>query len=270
MDGVLRSPGDIGAVPPSPVALMYHAVVRVGEAAVDGVYTLGATAFEHQLDRIAGTHGMGASVRDWLAGASPARVLLTFDDGRSSDHDVATEALLRRGMRADFFINPANVGKPGYASWVALREMSSAGMSIQSHGYEHRYFTGIPAVRLREELKRSKSVIEDRIGAPVTLLAPPGGRMPHGLAGLARTCGYERVVSSRPGRIADPSALVLPRMAVTTRITPNEFDQWIRGQGSSIWRRRVVYSGLAAAKRILGDARYEKVRSRALTDAGET
>jgi len=35
---------------------------------------------------------------------------------------------------------PAQVGGRGYASWAQLREMSDAGMSIQSHGYSHDYF----------------------------------------------------------------------------------------------------------------------------------
>lgn len=247
------------------VALMYHALFRNGGVPPpDRVYTLEATTFERQLDRIIEVHGTAGCVRDWLSGATDTRILLTFDDGRASDYDIAFAALRRRNMRADFFVNPANVGTRGYTGWNALREMSMAGMSIQSHGYEHRYFTHFHPHELRQSLYAARCVIEDKIGTSVTLLAPPGGRMPTGLVELARECGYQRIVSSRPGRVAHTSTSVLPRMAVTTRLAANEFDRWLAGDAISIWRHRLAYSGLAAAKRLLGDARYEKARSRAL------
>lgn len=250
------------------VALMYHALFRDGgDPPPDRVYTLAATTFERQLDRIVEVHGTAGCVRDWLSGTNDARILLTFDDGRVSDYDIAFAALQRRNMRADFFVNPANVGRRGYAGWIALREMSMAGMSIQSHGYEHRYFTHLPPKELRGSLYAARCVIEDKVGAPVTLLAPPGGRMPTGLIELARECGYQRIVSSRPGRVARKSGGVLPRMAITTRLGANEFDRWLVGHAVSIWRRRLAYSGLAVAKRLLGDARYEKARSRVLAVA---
>ena len=251
------------------VALMYHALsqgaVPPGQ---DPHYTLDEARFRAQLRRIDAAGG-GTCARDWLADAATQRVLLTFDDGHVSNHRIAFPALVEHGMRADFFVNPGNVGKAGYASWQDLREMSDAGMSIQSHGYDHVYLTTLDARTLRDRLRAARERIEDGVGAMVTLLAPPGGRMPQGLAAVARECGYRHVLSSRPGRIAGGShAHVLPRLSVTTVIDERRFAAWVTGDAMTIAREQVRYGALALAKRLLGDARYERMRAQALPGGG--
>lgn len=251
------------------VALMYHALsddeVPRGQ---DPHYTLGERRFRAQLRLIAG-HGGGGCARDWLAGRHAHRVLLTFDDGHASNHRHAFPALAEAGMRADFFVNPANVGKPGYAGWSDLREMSAAGMSIQSHGYDHVYLTGLDPRTLRDRLYAARIAIEDQVGTCVTLLAPPGGRMPSGLAGVARQCGYHHVLSSRPGRIvADRKSRILPRMPVTSSLDERRFGAWIAGNPLAIAREQLRYGTLSLAKRLLGDSRYERVRMHALDGRG--
>src|SRR5215470_6569503 len=53
----------------------------------------------------------------WTRGGSEqsprASVVLTFDDGRAADYEIALPLLLAAGMRAEFFINTARVGRPG-------------------------------------------------------------------------------------------------------------------------------------------------------------
>lgn len=248
------------------IALMYHAVVG-GKAAggPDPHYSLPLAVLRRQLDEIGCRAGGATSVRDWLSSARPESVLLTFDDGHASDRRLAMPLLLERGMRADFFINPANVGRAGFASWPELREMAAAGMSIQSHGYEHRYFTELAPGQLRESLRAARLEIEVRIGSPVFLLAPPGGRMPRGFAEIARGCGYTHVLSSQPGWLRhEKDACVLPRVAVTAEVGEREFCRWLDGRRASILRQVVRYRALAIAKSVLGDARYERARERAL------
>lgn len=251
------------------VALMYHALSQgAPPPGQDPHYTLDEARFRAQLRRIA-TAGGGACARDWLADAASERVLLTFDDGHVSNHWVAFPALAESGMRADFFVNPGNVGSAGYASWQDLREMSDAGMSIQSHGHDHVYLTTLDPRTLRDRLRAARQRIEDGVGAPVTLLAPPGGRMPADLAAIARECGYRHVLSSRPGRIADVRpAHVLPRLSVTAAIDERRFAAWIAGDAMALAREQFRYGALALAKRVLGDARYERMRAHALPGGG--
>ena len=247
------------------VALMYHAVSRGGALpGQDPHYTLDAATFGIQLDWIDAAGG-GCSARDWLRDGERRPVLLTFDDGHASNYEVAFPALCARGLRAHFFVNPANVGRPGFATWAQLREMDAAGMSIQSHGYDHSYLTDLDPRALRERLHAARLRIEDGVGAVVTLLAPPGGRMPAALAETARECSYRHVLSSRPGTIrATRHAAVLPRLAVTAPLPAARLRAWIAGDAASILRERMRHGMLSAAKQVLGDARYERARLLAL------
>ncbi|WP_170185866.1 polysaccharide deacetylase family protein [Pseudoxanthomonas dokdonensis] len=247
------------------VALMYHALANGGQvpAGQDPVYTLPLQRFEQQLDHLRADGGGGSAI-DWLAGRNDARTLLSFDDGHLSNYTLAFPALVSRGMTADFFVNPVMVGKPGFADWSQLREMADAGMSIQSHGHDHVYFTGMSRQQLRASLVDSRQAISQRIGQPVTLLAPPGGRMPRGLLALARECGYAHVFSSRPGLVGDPGngARIFPRLAMTQAVGMDGFVHWVKADASSLRREQLRYGGLALAKRLLGDQHYERLRGR--------
>ena len=250
------------------VVLMYHALGTQGDvpAGQDPHYTLSAAAFARQMARVAEA-GTAGCVRDWLAGTRADATLVTFDDGHESNVNLAFPLLLASGLKADFFVNPANVGRAGFASWAQLRELHGHGMSIQSHGYDHTYLTDLPKPRLQQQLQRARLGIEDAIGAPVSLLAPPGGRMPPGLHRVASACGYARIVCSRPG-LARPAAAEVPRMAVTAATTDERLRRWLKHDRGAILRDRARYATLASAKRLLGDARYERLRARALADAG--
>lgn len=251
---------------PATVALMYHALSGPGSPSEgqDAHYSVSPAQFAAQLALVA-RHGGGVSARDWLAGTAQGAAILTFDDGHLSNYSLAMPALLEAGAGADFFVNPGRVGSPGFADWVQLREMAERGLSIQSHGWNHRYFTELAPVELREDLTRSRKTIEDRLGHAVRLLAPPGGRMPARLAEVARECGYSHVLSSQPGRLRDTGAPVLPRMAVTTQLDLATLQAWLAGRGLA--RARLRYATLGLAKRTLGDRGYERLRARLLGQA---
>ncbi len=245
-------------------ALMYHALggERSHAAGQDMHYSIPAARFDAHLDLLRRSAGGGTSARDWLTGSLASRALLTFDDGHLSNFTLALPLLAKHGARADFFVNPGRVGGDGFASWSQLAEMAAAGMSIQSHGWNHRYFTELAPAELREDLTRSRQAIEDRIGQAVTLLAPPGGRMPANLVDLARECGYTHVLGSQPGRIDDTRTMLLPRMAVTASLDETTLCDWLDGR--RIGRARLRYATLGLAKRALGDRGYERLRSRLL------
>src|SRR5436309_12842612 len=113
----------------------------------------------------------------WTRGAAepPARspVVLTFDDGRATDYKLAFPLLLAAGARAEFFINTATIGQPGYLAWGQVAEMHRAGMSFQSHAHDHVVLPGLPPRILKNELQTSKRLLEDRVGRGVDVLAAP-------------------------------------------------------------------------------------------------
>jgi peptidoglycan/xylan/chitin deacetylase (PgdA/CDA1 family) len=265
MTSAAREPTPDGEV----VVLLYHAIASPRPGAVpDPHYTLPADRFERQLDAIVAAGG-GSSAADGLRMESTVPVLITFDDGRESDYASAFPLLVKRGLRADFFVNPARVGTPGYCGWSQLREMAMAGMSIQSHGWDHRYFTDLAPQALDEDLRRSRQEIEDRVGQPVTLVAPPGGRAPRGLVARALRQGYTHVLGSRPGRWrrADGSPDV-PRFALTAVLADSSLQRWLSGDRVALARIVLRWRVLETAKHVLGDRAYERVRARLLGAPG--
>lgn len=245
------------------VALMYHALTGPGSP-LDGQdlhYSVPMDRFDAHLRLLAAHGGGGASARDWLSGARAGATVLTFDDGHLSNYSLALPRLLEHGASADFFVNPARVGSAGFADWAQLREMANQGMSIQSHGWDHRYFTELSPSELREDLRRSRAAIEDAIGQPVRLLAPPGGRMPADLPAVAAEAGYTHVLNSQPGFLSAQASL-LPRLAITAQIDEERLRAWLDGRG--VARARLRYAVLGLAKRALGDRAYERARARLL------
>jgi peptidoglycan/xylan/chitin deacetylase (PgdA/CDA1 family) len=253
--------GDIGAR--ETIALMYHVLLSGDDVGpgVDRHYAVGVPAFRAQLDLCQRLGGAVVSARDWIAGRRG--IIVTFDDGHASHYRVAFPHLQAMGGTADFFVNPAEVGTAGLATWAELAEMARAGMSIQSHGLEHRYLTQLSEPRLRDDLRRARGEIEDRVGRPVTLLAPPGGRRPPGLARIAAEVGYTHVLDSRPGVIRRGQGPTLGRFAITARLETRRIESWLRG-GYQRLAAEVRYGLLDLAKRALGDDAYERVRGRLL------
>ena len=244
------------------IALMYHAIGDPGAVGADAHYTVSLPGFEEQV-RLATRLGGGVvSARDWLAGRPG--VVFTFDDGHESNHHLGFPALIAAGASADFFVNPAQVGTPGFATWAELREMAEGGMSIQSHGLDHRYYlTSLSPERLREDLRRARQEIEEHVGKAVTLLAPPGGRCPPDLERAALEVGYTHVLDSRPATIRAGRGPTMGRFAVTAALDLATLESWIRG-GRARFVAEARYTALDLAKRLLGDRAYEIIRRRLL------
>jgi peptidoglycan/xylan/chitin deacetylase (PgdA/CDA1 family) len=239
------------------IALMYHAVGTSHAESADAHYTVATRAFGEQIELCQQLAGGIVSARRWLDGAKG--VVFTFDDGHLSNFTDAFPTLVAAKATADFFVNPAQVGQPGYASWAQLREMADGGMSIQSHGLDHRnYLTSLSPEVLREQLSRARQEIENHVGHKVTLLAPVGGRAPRGLAKVALEVGYTHVLNSRPGLVRS-GRITLPRLAVTAKLDLGTLESWLH-HGSALRKSQLRYAILALAKHALGDARYERVR----------
>ena len=78
------------------------------------------------------------SITNWKNNIS-GNVVLTFDDGFSSDFELVYPILKEMRMSATFFIVPNFVGKDGYMSWENIKQLSDDGMEIASHSLTHKY-----------------------------------------------------------------------------------------------------------------------------------
>jgi peptidoglycan/xylan/chitin deacetylase (PgdA/CDA1 family) len=87
-------------------------------------------------------------------------------------------------------------------SWDQVRSLRRAGMDVQSHTHTHRVLQTLDAPTLARELRVSRSLLEDAVGAPVRAISYPVGRPLGGAPDLrlaVRDAGYELGFSNGTG-----------------------------------------------------------------------
>jgi peptidoglycan/xylan/chitin deacetylase (PgdA/CDA1 family) len=138
---------------------------------------------------------------------------LSFDDGNSSDVEVAVPMLLERGLTAAFFIVSDRLGEAGYVSPGDVAAIARAGMAVGSHGATHRPWRALDEAELGRELTRSRATLEDHAGAAVTSAACPFGVYDRRVLRAVRGAGYERIFTS-DGGVAQADQWLQPRTSL--------------------------------------------------------
>jgi peptidoglycan/xylan/chitin deacetylase (PgdA/CDA1 family) len=210
--------------------LMYHGLGASPPADLgprERTYWLSTEAFGRQLALVRrGSHRVVGLYDSWADETgerrAPAPVVLTFDDGRASDYEVAFPMLLAARVPGAFFINTATIGRPGYLTWAQVVEMHRAGMSFQSHAHDHVVLPALSESALRAQLEISRQQIEDRVGRRVDFVAAPYGLLDRRLVNTAREVGYRAVCGSL-GWPARRRRAVVNRVAVYRETTDARF-----------------------------------------------
>jgi peptidoglycan/xylan/chitin deacetylase (PgdA/CDA1 family) len=100
---------------------------------------------------------------------------LMFDDGNASDVDIAFPRLVKRGLKAEFFILADRLVEPGRLDRNGVRELLRAGMTVGSHGWADRDWRKISPAEAYEEISMANRVIAELTGEPVPSVAIPYG-----------------------------------------------------------------------------------------------
>ena len=87
-------------------------------------------------------------------------VRISFDDGNSSDAELALPALQQRNLTATFFILSGRLGQPGSLTTADVRNLVQANMTVGSHGARHRPWRTISA-GLHQELTGTQQAIKE-------------------------------------------------------------------------------------------------------------
>ena len=252
------------------VCLMYHDVTaepRHGGTGGPEYFSVSREGFERQLAVIERLGLRGRSIAETIANPEGS-VAISFDDGDLGQATRAFPALAARGMTATFFVTSSWIGTKGYASWDQLREMRAAGMSIQSHTHTHPFLSELDEPRLREELRRSRQMLDGELGQRTTMLAFPGGDAPRPeLRHVLLDEGYEVIGTSRWGRNA-ASAGTSPRyiQRCTVRGAPSDeaFAAIATGSAWLSLKKQSRERVLAFLRASLGPTRYARLRRRFL------
>jgi peptidoglycan/xylan/chitin deacetylase (PgdA/CDA1 family) len=153
---------------------------------------------------------VGVAERDvWLSEADFAASLdairtlpeatVSFDDGNSSDLQIALPALLERGISATFFVVAGRLGEPDYLSAADLRTLRDEGMTIGLHGMHHQGWRGLSDDDLDEEISVARRRLEDAAGARLDAAACPFGAYDRRVLARLRRAGFAAVFTSDGG-----------------------------------------------------------------------
>jgi peptidoglycan/xylan/chitin deacetylase (PgdA/CDA1 family) len=168
--------------PTGVVVLLYHRVGGRSGIEVDLPVSLFAEQME-LLSRERRTVPLDEAVAALASVEPPERdpVVVTFDDGTADFADEAVPVLERFGIPATIYLATdhiergtpfPNQGTP--LSWSALRDTLSTGLvTVGSHTHTHRILARAGADEVADELDRSRSLIEERLGVPADHFAYP-------------------------------------------------------------------------------------------------
>ena len=194
-------------------------------------YAVSSRQFRDQLAQIKNgcyrVHSVRA-IAEAVDGIRPDRWAgITFDDGCASDYEKAFPLLLHAGICADFFLNTANIGKPGYLNWQQVQEMQKSGMAFHSHGHSHVVLSTLDRVAVEHELGTSRKILEDKLGCSVDFFSAPYGLLNRRVIREAFRLGYRGVCNSRQwtARVGDRR---INRVAVLRQTSPREFHRLLR------------------------------------------
>jgi len=155
------------------VILLYHRV-GAGEREID----LPLVLFQRHLAYLAGRDRV-VSLDEALAEGDG--VVLTFDDGYRDFHDHVLPLLVRHQLPAVLYLSTGLVDGEGgrgdgeALSWSQLREVVATGLvTVGSHTHTHADLSRAGERKAEEEMRRSKELIEDRLGVACRHFAYPG------------------------------------------------------------------------------------------------
>ena len=211
------------------LVLCYHALSE--DWAADLSVT--PSAFERQLSSLVERGYRGVAFSDAVAGVDGRAVAVTFDDAPRSVHRIALPIMEELGLVGTVFAPTAHVGSDepmgwsGVDRWLAgpheeellcmdreqLADLVERGWEVGSHTHTHPHLTELDQAGLREELERSRALLEGWLGADCRSLAYPYGDASPAVAAAARAAGYA-AAATLDASLKPVDPLLWPRVGV--------------------------------------------------------
>jgi peptidoglycan/xylan/chitin deacetylase (PgdA/CDA1 family) len=114
-------------------------------------------------------------------------LVLTFDDAYADFYTAALPVLRKHGFSSTLYVPTGCVGTTAWfnafmggevhpmMSWAALRDAHTEGVEIAAHSHTHPHMDLLSRGAVRDEVSRSRGLLEDHLGGPVDGFAYPFG-----------------------------------------------------------------------------------------------
>jgi peptidoglycan/xylan/chitin deacetylase (PgdA/CDA1 family) len=193
-------------------------------------FTFGATNFSPQrltrlLDFTASRGYVLRPLSEVLDLGDPRSLAISFDDAYEHLAHHLPWFIETYRLRPIVFVPTQHIGQPAtwdysyrlrplrHVSADQIKTLSSLGVEFGSHGHTHVDLTALDALRLREELSRSKGTLEELTGERVRYVSYPFGRFDSRVTDETAAAGYEYGFTMRFPRPDDPNPAI-GRLAV--------------------------------------------------------
>ena len=163
----------------------------------------------------------------------PKPVAITFDDG-FSDQLKAFDLLKKYNMKATFYIiiggDLSNwcIGAErknfscgdSYMSWQEITNIQKSGLiEIGSHTFNHLSLPSQTSAVQRDEIIRSKKILEDKLGIKINSFAYPYGKLDESLINMVKEAGYTNATGTVENSIMSLELIYnLPRLRSTLKL----------------------------------------------------
>ena len=125
-----------------------------------------------------------ASFAGVCAEAGKCVVTYTFDDALADQYTIAYPMFRKAGLPATFFIIGSKVGDPNgirnkverntpVMSWDQIRDMSTNGMEIASHGWAHAKYAKMGRDEILDDIRRNQVALKENVGVDCVSFASP-------------------------------------------------------------------------------------------------
>ncbi len=243
---------------------MYHEVNTKSvfpelEKYINKKYIVDNCCFEEQLCYMNSHHYKAVTISELpKIQAMDKTAAVTFDDGYMGNYLYAFKTLRKFDFKATFFITTDWIGLPNMLGWKELKEMSESGMEIGSHTCSHLLLGEEPENRIREELQKSKLLLESNLNKKIEVISYPNGNFNQTVNKIALECGYSTACVSEFGYWDTASkGFIIPRIPAVNTI--KSFRSILKNNNPYVFKELALDKIKKGLKKLIGGRIYNRL-----------
>ena len=147
------------------------------------------------------------------------KILLTIDDGFSSFYENAWPILKKKKIPFILFVNTREVGSFNYMTWDQIKEVSKENfVEIGNHSHSHEYLVDESDSVIREDIKKSILIFEDKLGKNSKFFSYPFGEYSLNFKEIIKSLKFKYAFGQHSGVLDETKDLYeLPRFPINEK-----------------------------------------------------
>ena len=147
------------------------------------------------------------------------KILLTIDDGFSSFYKNAWPILKEKKIPFILFVNTREVGSFNYMTWDQIKEVSKENfVEIGNHSHSHEYLVDESDSVIREDIKKSILIFEDKLGKNSKFFSYPFGEYSLNFKEIIKSLKFKYAFGQHSGVLDETKDLYeLPRFPINEK-----------------------------------------------------